>query len=76
MVAARCTSVLAMASDDERQAPATAEPVPCAPCRGTGRVISGLGGQQAGVSCPWCEGGGVQIAGHDAQAARRTSASD
>jgi len=45
----------------------------CAPCRGTGQVISNLGGTLRQVTCPWCEGGGVQLPGHDAQAARRAS---
>jgi DnaJ-class molecular chaperone len=43
----------------------------CTPCRGTGRVISNLGGSPSEVTCPWCEGTGVRIPGHDAQAARR-----
>jgi len=38
------------------------------PCRGTGRVISNLGGEQNTVPCPWCEGGGVRLAHIDAQA--------
>jgi len=38
------------------------------PCRGTGKVISNLGGSPSAVTCPWCEGGGVRIAGIDAQA--------
>jgi DnaJ-class molecular chaperone len=46
------------------------EPLPCAPCRGTGTVISNLGGTAQQVTCPWCDGGGVQLPGHDAQAAR------
>jgi hypothetical protein len=37
-------------------------------CRGTGRVISNLGGSQSLVSCPWCEGSGVRRPGIDAQA--------
>jgi len=40
------------------------------PCRGTGRVISGLGGTQSKVPCPWCQGKGVRIADVDAQAAQ------
>jgi DnaJ-class molecular chaperone len=44
--------------------------LPCAPCRGTGQVISNLGGVPQQVVCPWCEGGGVQLPEHDAQAAR------
>jgi DnaJ-class molecular chaperone len=45
---------------------------PCPPCRGTGSVISGLGGTPQPVTCPWCEGSGVSIPGHDAQAARQS----
>ncbi len=44
---------------------------PCSPCRGTGQVISNLGGSPQQVTCPWCEGTGTFIPGHDAQAARR-----
>jgi DnaJ-class molecular chaperone len=60
-----------MADPDERT---PAAPKPCPPCRGTGQVISNLGGEPSQVPCPWCEGGGVQLPGHDAQAARRESA--
>lgn len=31
----------------------------CRPCRGTGRLISGLGGDPHEVTCPWCGGSGV-----------------
>jgi hypothetical protein len=34
-------------------------------------VISHLGGTTSTVTCPWCEGEGVFLPGHDAQAARR-----
>ena len=44
------------------------EPGECLACRGTGRVISGLGGTPHDVRCPWCEGTGVRIPGIDAQA--------
>jgi hypothetical protein len=37
-------------------------------CRGTGRVISGLGGTPSTVSCPWCAGSGLRPAEIDAQA--------
>ncbi len=37
-------------------------------CRGTGRVISNLGGSPSAVSCPWCEGSGLRPAEIDAQA--------
>ncbi|HTU98174.1 MAG TPA: hypothetical protein VMF14_20145 [Solirubrobacteraceae bacterium] len=39
----------------------------CNPCRGTGRLISGLGGEPHEVVCPWCDGSGHRIAGRDAQ---------
>jgi DnaJ-class molecular chaperone len=51
-----------------------AEPVPCSPCRGTGKVTSKLGGTEHQVTCPWCEGTGTLIPEHDAQAARRAAA--
>jgi len=38
------------------------------PCRGSGQVISNLGGTPSRVTCPWCGGGGVRVAGIDAQA--------
>jgi DnaJ-class molecular chaperone len=56
-----------VAATDE---PQPNEPLPCAPCRGTGNVISNLGGTASTVTCPWCEGGGVQLTEHNAQAAR------
>jgi len=37
-------------------------------CRGTGRVISNLGGSPSTVECPWCGGGGERLAEIDAQA--------
>jgi DnaJ-class molecular chaperone len=37
-------------------------------CRGTGSVISRLGGEASTVTCPWCEGTGNRIPGVDAQA--------
>jgi DnaJ-class molecular chaperone len=58
----------AMAADEETPEP---EPQPCSPCRGTGEVISNLGGTPSTVACPWCEGTGRFIPEHDAQAARR-----
>jgi DnaJ-class molecular chaperone len=60
-----------MAVTDEH---ARTQLLPCAPCRGTGQLLSNLGGVAAQVRCPWCEGGGMQLAGHDAQSARRLSA--
>jgi DnaJ-class molecular chaperone len=47
------------------------DPQRCTPCRGTGQVVSGLGGTPQLVTCPWCEGSGRFQPGHDAQAARR-----
>lgn len=53
-------------------APAPAlQPVACSPCSGSGKVLSNLGGTLHSLPCPWCEGTGVEIPGHDAQAARR-----
>ena len=46
------------------------DPQRCTACRGTGRVISTLGGERHEVICPWCEGTGRFVPGHDAQAAR------
>jgi DnaJ-class molecular chaperone len=43
------------------------DPTICRACRGTGKVISGLGGTPHEVVCPWCEGTGHRIAGLDAQ---------
>ena len=36
-----------------------ADPQACRPCRGTGQVISNLGGSPSTVTCPWCEGTGA-----------------
>ena len=44
------------------------DPQACRPCRGTGPVISNLGGSPSTVTCPWCEGTGRYTPGHDAQA--------
>lgn len=41
----------------------------CHPCRGTGTVISGLGGEQHRIPCPWCGGSGVRDPERDAQQA-------
>ncbi len=37
-------------------------------CRGTGQVISNLGGTPSKLTCPWCAGSGERVAGIDAQA--------
>ena len=55
-----------MASTGDDDPPVT---VPCSACRGTGRVISNLGGSPHEVPCPWCDGGGRRLTEHDAQAA-------
>jgi DnaJ-class molecular chaperone len=55
-------------SDSEARAESSHEPRECMACRGTGRVISDLGGTASTVTCPWCEGGGVRLPGVDAQA--------
>lgn len=41
----------------------------CMPCRGTGQLISTLGGEPHPVQCPWCRGSGERIPGIDAQEA-------
>jgi len=62
-----------LVSADE-ETPETPEPVPCTVCRGTGTLISNLGGSPSNVDCAWCEGTGVFLADHDAQAAGRAAA--
>ncbi|HWX45803.1 MAG TPA: hypothetical protein VNY52_10840 [Solirubrobacteraceae bacterium] len=44
------------------------EPHECMPCRGTGKVISNLGGTPQELACPWCEGSGERQPNVDAQA--------
>jgi DnaJ-class molecular chaperone len=39
----------------------------CSPCKGTGRLISNLGGEPHEVVCPWCGGSGKFVPGRDAQ---------
>jgi DnaJ-class molecular chaperone len=34
-------------------------PRPCPPCRGSGTVISNLGGSANRIACPWCAGSGL-----------------
>jgi DnaJ-class molecular chaperone len=36
------------------------DPKACPPCRGTGQVISSLGGEPRKVTCPWCQGSGIR----------------
>ncbi|MGA2320012.1 MAG: hypothetical protein ABSG95_04625 [Solirubrobacteraceae bacterium] len=55
-------------SDSEDLTEGSHGPRECMPCRGSGRVISNLGGVASTVPCPWCAGGGVRLAESDAQA--------
>ncbi len=50
------------------QGPGSHEPRECMACRGSGKVISNLGGAPSELTCPWCAGGGVRRAEVDAQA--------
>ena len=63
------TLATAMSADEET--PDVDEPVPCTVCRGTGTLISNLGGSPSNVTCAWCEGTGTFIPDHDAQEAGR-----
>jgi hypothetical protein len=54
--------------DSEDQAEASHAPRECMACRGSGQVISNLGGSPSTVACPWCEGAGMRLAEVDAQA--------
>jgi len=54
--------------DDNEVVGAALGPRECMPCRGTGKVISGLGGEQSTVICPWCGGDGIRHSSVDAQA--------
>ncbi len=54
--------------DSGDQADTSHGPQECMPCRGTGKVISGLGGKNSKIPCPWCEGDGVRKQEVDAQA--------
>jgi hypothetical protein len=54
--------------NSEDRAEASHGPRECMPCRGTGQVISNLGGTASMVPCPWCGGGGIRLANVDAQA--------
>jgi hypothetical protein len=60
--------VAAPEDQDETGAGESAGPEPCSPCRGTGTVISNLGGKRSEITCPWCDGGGTRLpSDHDAQ---------
>ena len=43
-------------------------PRECMACRGSGQVISNLGGTAKRIACPWCDGTGLRKPGADAQA--------
>ncbi len=47
------------------------DPGTCTACRGSGELISGLGGEPHRVRCPWCDGTGRFDAARDAQAPAR-----
>jgi hypothetical protein len=40
----------------------------CMACRGSGSVVSNLGGTESKVTCPWCRGTGRRLGDIDAQA--------
>jgi hypothetical protein len=54
--------------DDDDPVETVHGPRECMPCRGSGKLISALGGEPSTVVCPWCEGGGKRLSGVDAQA--------
>jgi len=56
------------ASDSDGPSDAAPEPRECMACRGSGKVISNLGGSPSTVTCPWCEGASVRLPDVDAQA--------
>jgi DnaJ-class molecular chaperone len=58
----------------DEETPDVDDPQPCTVCRGTGTLISNLGGSPSTVACAWCEGTGTFLPDHDAQAARREAA--
>jgi DnaJ-class molecular chaperone len=54
--------------DDDDPVETAHGPRECMPCRGSGKLISALGGELSTVVCPWCDGGGKRLTGVDAQA--------
>jgi DnaJ-class molecular chaperone len=54
--------------DDDDPVETAHGPRECMPCRGSGKLISALGGEPSTVVCPWCDGGGKRLTGVDAQA--------
>jgi hypothetical protein len=63
-------------ADSNDLAGGTHEPRECMACRGTGRVISNLGGTPSAVACPWCSGSGLRQPEIDAQAHWASDAQD
>jgi DnaJ-class molecular chaperone len=57
----------ARAMADEPETNTDDQPRECQACRGTGKVISNLGGSPSTIDCPWCEGRGHFIPDHNAQ---------
>jgi hypothetical protein len=55
-------------ADNEQEASQQVPPQDCMPCRGSGHVVSHLGGTESQVTCPWCGGSGMRTQGVDAQA--------
>jgi DnaJ-class molecular chaperone len=53
---------------DVDRAEASHEPRECMPCRGSGLVMSNLGGTPNTVTCPWCGGDGLRLSEVNAQA--------
>ena len=51
-----------MAADEQSY-----DPERCTPCRGTGKLISGKGGEHHEVPCAWCGGTGRFQPGRNAQ---------
>ena len=45
----------------------------CTPCRGSGQLISNLGGSSHTVRCPWCDGTGRFQPGRNAQTGEVTA---
>jgi len=66
-------ATLAAAVPADEETDAVLDPQPCSVCRGTGTLISNLGGTPSTVTCAWCEGTGTFLGDHDAQAARRAT---
>ena len=66
--AAACSLRESVNSNNEDRAEGSHGPRECMSCRGSGQVISSLGGTPSKVTCPWWGGGGVRVPGTDAQA--------